>query len=570
MFLNRAIRGTSINGLGVCSRWIHQSFKRDAVSESNVISSVKKQHLKRNPKSNRSIKRNRYNDLKIRVEKDVIESLEMNKKSGLRSPHDRYSRLKIKFDPRFEGSFKDFGVSTRLDRQLSEKLHINQPTDTQRRILSILCSDLSVLAVSSQRSGNSTCLLLYALSMKGRSLLLAPTTLAVLQLQKLCHSLEVEGVAFLYRSSEEEELNQGKQLDLKTPKVIVATPQRMLDLISEKKSDPLFMNLHELNFLGVDDADMQLLNDNKKVVHERPAQILINYIIKLKETVTSNKNSQPLQFGFIETLDISNKLLNMIKENKWNASRTLLPIGLLAKGDVLARARINQSASLSIVISDSKKVLDLKLPPLSSGMEVLSKIRSPIGREFDENAKKHLTSQLQNDKTLSQFISAEVSDALSAVSMKLKTKKSLLICPDSITVRTIMEQLTALGYSSKQLSSSTTNFFNDENEQSQFLISTPSQLPGVNLEGLTSVICLGLHALKDSKTLVLIAGKSQSPHVTLILSKSKTTMVERFMIERMLLKSGVANLTPLIGETDDYDEKAYQELFSDIHGDNSS
>ncbi|KAI0463127.1 hypothetical protein LJB42_003146 [Komagataella kurtzmanii] len=570
MFLNSSIRRTSINGLGVRSRWIHQSFKRDAVSESNVITSVKKQNLKRNPKSNRSIRRNRYNDLRVQVERDVIESLEKNKKSSLKSPHDKYNRLKIKFDPRFEGSFKDFGIFSRLDRQLNEKSHISRPTDNQRRILSILCSGISVLAVASQRSGSSTCLLLYALSIRGRSLLLAPTTLALLQLQKLCHSLEVQDVAFLYRSSEEDELNQEKQLDLKTPQVIVATPQRMLDLISKNNSDPLFMRLHELNFLGVDDADIQLLNDNRKVVHERPAQILINYIMKLKETISSTKNIQPLQFGFIETLDISNKLLNMIEENKWNVSRTLLPIGLLAKGDVLARARINQSARLSIVIGDSRKVLDFKLPPLSTGMEVLSKIRSPIGKEFDENAKKHLTTQLQKDKTLSQFISDEILDALPTVSAKLRKKKSLLICPDSITIRTIMEQLTKLGYSSKQLSSSTTNFFNDENEQSQFLVSTPSQLPGLNLEGLASVICLGLHTLKDAKTLVLIAGKSQSSRVTLILSKSKTTLVERLMIERILLKSGVANLTPLIGETDNYDEKAYQELFSDIHGETSS
>ncbi|ODV94455.1 hypothetical protein PACTADRAFT_35255 [Pachysolen tannophilus NRRL Y-2460] len=526
---------------------------------------------------------------------------------------DGRNKIKLKYDPTLDGNFTDFGIDKFKIFSGFEKNFKNlvKPTPSQRRILSVLNSKISCVNQNKQGTGNSFALVLYALSLEGlhgevSSLIIVQNELLVKQYKEIFDKFlqnypkdKDNKVQYLYRSDEMVELEQETLLSKITPHILVSTPHRLLDIICKHPDDPNYIHLKTLKFLACDDADTLLIDHGKKINKKRATEILIDYINDLREKVVNNP---PLQYCFMSSVDITDKVMRLVTDKKWAADRPILPIGIpsLKSYRFEPAKRLPNYISISpILVTSSKnhqeriKFFDLKTSDLANNLESIKKIRSPVGKEFDENYKRY---RVKNRGKLPKILLDSLPQFLE--NSNSKSEKALLIVPENVSSLKISnylkEKFDIFAEPINQLEfSKLSNLFVSTDMETQFsalnpqfVIATSAQVAGLTLPGLKKIVCLGIDSVVDSSSLVLLGGRFRlnenglindehynttdklrsiegEANISLLYPKSAFSIIERYAFERIILKSGIIKIHPLMNEFEPTDLSTYKELFEE-------
>lgn len=521
-----------------------------------------------------------YKRLNTIVRKELQSKFDESREKQLLS----HKNLKIKYNPKEVGDFSSFGVTKTLTQAVKDAFpSLETASPDQSKILAVLKSHISCFARTSPGSGSSLSGLVYAMDMRRRdiksvdSIILVPTTQLVKQYQRYSERLLNEykwdkrgKVQFLYRSSKEEEQTQIQNLEAITPQTIVTTPQRLLDVISEHVDDPNYMKINCVRFIALDELDSLLL---KTSGHTKPAEILIDYVNRLRGTVVNNP---PLQFLFIDSIDHSLRLDRLIEDKEWCVSRNFVSVGSPpSKSDIIPRPSIPSNVLISLIVSDTKTGdKDVRLQAAVDIVEAMKRLRANVEIEFDKGYKLYrLKSRNGVEANLVELVRA-------IPRMKLSQDKTLCIVPEGASIPRLLETFAQNKLSAQWIDDVDLHKFFDEPGEAMLLL-TPSSITGVSFPGLRNIICLGVDSVSDFRTLTKIATRCRLPKtgllrdhtvgdkdlepvfsckLTLMMTRKEFGMMERFALERVLLQSGLQRLTPVIGDYEEVDLGKYQEL----------
>lgn len=265
---------------------------------------------------------------------------------------------------------------------------IKHPTQIQKNLLSLLKSDLSVLAASPPGTGKSLATALFLLSHTPdkllqsdtpsiSNLLIVPTPDLASQYYNIIKKLtsksginENQVVQCIYRADAESERKQIELLKkYPAPHVLIGTPTRILDILSSPnlKLLPLF----NLSFIAVDEADRLLpkiclyssFEKNNKFVakdfkHSVPTQVLLNFLVPWRDNYVSANNDYffPLRF-LLESSTASNNLKLICSKNNWIKGRTMLRLGTDKVGGEMRERIANDVSSYFVSFNPQTGIL---------------------------------------------------------------------------------------------------------------------------------------------------------------------------------------------------------------------
>lgn len=429
--------------------------------------------------------------------------------------------LNLKLDPRKDGNFEDFKVRRDLATRLSAGHNISAPTSTEKKILTILRSNYSLLSRNAPGTGKSTSLLLHGLNVRTiragkydpsetfprpnvpQSLLLLNSSFSVMQCQQFYNELypspedKLRAPAhFLYRSPSPE--IESQQLAHPTFKLhchlIVATAPRLLDVISADVS--CLPQLDRLAFIGVDDADEQLLSDpnakgqlNLSNADSKrkptPSETLIDFLVLLAEDPLG------IQFAFVNSSSVSANLRQLIEFKNWATTKPganavglkkLVAVGNpeIDMSKVLPYRRIPKDVKFHALTvkpvqlaeqqqqQQQKQTFEfknVKIPDVPTGLDAVLELSSPETKSFDAEYRSYRLSllrkrsnQMKNQHqskdaasyifpALKQFLQ---SDGISKDADKVKAPL-LVVIPDTASLKGTLTNLRKLGINAKIL-----------------------------------------------------------------------------------------------------------------------
>ncbi|KAK9458209.1 P-loop containing nucleoside triphosphate hydrolase protein [Dipodascopsis uninucleata] len=242
--------------------------------------------------------------------------------------------------------------------------HIVSLTDVQHAVLKSLRQEHSCVVASHSGTGKSTALALHLLSTpKFRtpiasvtSVLLVPHTELGFQYFEFFSSLLRSGnapvssqqiIQFLYRGTDDEMMQQRQMLKkYPTPHILIATPKRLLDMLSSPKERDL-INIKFVQTVVLDDADamMKLRFDNngymgivskskknhKKRAHKAPIVVAMDYISSLRKAALAAYSLKlPLRvIAATSSISASGPLYDIITERGWTQGSTVDAVGVV-------------------------------------------------------------------------------------------------------------------------------------------------------------------------------------------------------------------------------------------------
>ncbi|OLL25715.1 ATP-dependent RNA helicase DBP8 [Neolecta irregularis DAH-3] len=309
----------------------------------------------------------------------------MEKITEKRKKHES-PREPLRLDSMEAASFLDVHIKPQLVATLQTAFpEVKKPTEPQKQLLLALHHKYNLILRSHAGTGKSLALLLYLLSTQRVShkdpatslsflsiscLLLVPSGDLAIQCKSWAYKLlgnlpEKERVVqILFRGSKEEESEQDQYHSIHPrPHLLIATPTRLLDLISNN----IRFDFRDLRILALDEADL-LIEPLKKYALEKeiqkrkhhvpPAEILINYVLQQQEMWATYAKLPNIHFVAISAT-ANQRLAAQIYKNKW--VRAISTIGMDPPGGVWGwDLRIPKSIQHSVLLSSTS--LDATLP----------------------------------------------------------------------------------------------------------------------------------------------------------------------------------------------------------------
>ncbi|GMM33001.1 hypothetical protein DASC09_003260 [Saccharomycopsis crataegensis] len=469
--------------------------------------------------------------------------------------------FKLSVDPSVNSSFSELKMVPRVTDVLPNiKINPNYPTTTQRKILSVLSAKYSLLSRHHPGTGKSMSFLLHSLNLRVNKvsnnatlknkndilpsgLLLMNSANCVLQCRDLFRKMYPTpndlpfSVEFLYRSSESEvEERQVESLLSNSTKchLIVSTPSRLLDIISQSSPSSL-PDLQNLRFIGVDDADSQLLDANNEEIIDynqphkaQPAELLIDYLVK------NNRKSEFLQLGFLNSTSINANLRSFLehKTDAWFSGKDTKSNNCVTIGapeidiyKTISGRRISKDIEvIGIATSKSEEnqviLKNIKIPDIpEAGSQLLKEISSPETQKFDKEFKKYrLSADVKSKINNEQFLNESFESLRFFLKDILGKKESpLLVIPDTISILKVQELLVNNNIDSKiwkingpsdKLYSTFEDFMKHKaGENPKILISSMHGIGGITFPQLKTIIGFGIDTFKDSNAFVKLASR---------------------------------------------------------------
>ena len=490
----------------------------------------------------------------------VIESY--NKKHLL--PIDQRIKLNLDKDLNWFNVGFDYPLSTAIVRYLSKRRHVSYSkesyadfplTNFEQRFFALMSGYGSTVAKGPSGCGKSFSLLLSALNLrrmniKGKginSLILVKSNSLVTQYQNVVNGLisnlrtdqQVNPkniVQFLYRSTPEEELQQEDDLtDFQAPHVLVATPQRLLDILSSKGMD--FVKINSLSYIAVDDftsmIDETLMLETKK---EAPVVKLMNYVLKLQDYRRMHNCPHP-QVILTTNDAATDSLIQQLKEyTKWIDWKKFAPIGKFGdEEDVPHYKYISDKVAVSTVLvlprfknetSDKFKVTLYDMKPFEYG-ETPSEWLNKVYRTSYGNSEAYRKHRNTKWSSIPQEVKmGEIEILCSGLGKLLKKqdvldwmkdgKPAIVVHSDELNSNSIVEKLSKKTKRKIAVLDVRKHFtqFVDKSTKTEddidLYVTNTSSLLGVTLAGLKTIFILGTDAIKTPSNLAMIMGRARN------------------------------------------------------------
>ncbi|ODQ79365.1 hypothetical protein BABINDRAFT_8309 [Babjeviella inositovora NRRL Y-12698] len=467
----------------------------------------------------------------------------------------------LKYDPRASGSFQVFGVPEVVDNLLHNTFpDIKEPTMDQKAMLSVLNSNLSIITRQGPGTGKSLAVMLHALSMPRNFvvkwdnvnmshyrrqdisyLILAPNDNAVRYyeetLDRLISSSDTKAEVpknmifqALYGENTAENLPRGFK-DFQHPHILVATPKTVLWLLHKNAELVNFRNLKCVAFENAEElftSKTQLVQMGLKKRHEYAATALLKQIIYVQRQETMwveqykiHRPVWPLQFAFMCTPDGYDAVKKTIEEQAWCRERAVAPMGaaLTQEGSDYVRTLFPKKVDVSIMKAVKTElgvsVCDINAPAFPTGYKLNKLVHDENFVSFDEQYighRRHVAKDSQRVKLPDYLLDCvkTVTDRVFEKSDELwNGGKTLIIVPECIPLPAFTEVLAGKGVEVTPLERFTPAvhaFFTPTNDSSRHLLAHMSQLKGVPLPNLSTIITVGVDAIADNRVLVELAG----------------------------------------------------------------
>lgn len=149
--------------------------------------------------------------------------------------------------------FSSLQIDSRVLDILDRK-HISEPTPIQQQSIPPLLAGDDCIGIAQTGSGKTLAFVIplfqHLQARPGRALILAPTRELAFQIQEICRwferSFRVQSTVIIGGASMHKQISEIRQ----HPRIIVATPGRLIDHLQQKN-----INLSDVNFLVLDEAD---------------------------------------------------------------------------------------------------------------------------------------------------------------------------------------------------------------------------------------------------------------------------------------------------------------------------
>lgn len=230
--------------------------------------------------------------------------------------------IPLKVNPQNVQTFSDLKIPPRMINSLSS-LGIYNPLETQKKIIALLYSGVSISINALKGSGTSTAIAAFTalkrpMKMQSddtasmiSSLILVPSPQLARQYVDLIGKITQNQVqaAAVFRGDEACTACQEKALASGTPEILISTPTRLLDLLADPEKRHL-VPVHALNCIAIDEADWQFKDSKSRILSnsstrskviktpEAPIDTLLNYVVGWRDSFVRHnaKNTfSPLQ-----------------------------------------------------------------------------------------------------------------------------------------------------------------------------------------------------------------------------------------------------------------------------------
>lgn len=342
---------------------------------------------------------------------------EINWRDIIRNPIFRTATLRYLNDNLNEREMnKKISFNARENYKYDSLVDLVKMTDFQKRFYTLMTAYASTIAKGPNGSGKSFALLSSAMNMRRsntrgigiNSLILVKSNELVSQYKRIVESIvnqidnpnmNIKNVAqFISRGMPKEELSQEDDLmDFPCPHILVATPQRLLDLLSSRGMD--FIKINSLAFIGVDDFNSMIHSElllETKI--KSPIVTLLDYVVKLQDYKRNHNDPHP---QIVLTVDESTPdiLIEQIKQStKWFDWNKFAPIGKFNDStDIPTFKYIPYDVTVSTVLAKPVERID---DPINT--ELVEKLRMEVAemekllksKDLKKNAKRKLEVKL--------------------------------------------------------------------------------------------------------------------------------------------------------------------------------
>ncbi|KAA8900272.1 hypothetical protein TRICI_006234 [Trichomonascus ciferrii] len=298
--------------------------------------------------------------------------------------------IKLLIDPKKVNEFSqlqlDLPVLSALKKALPE---VVKPTKVQKNMLAALKSDLSVVVRSAPGAGKSLATALYVLSSMNPNeisishLILVPSEHLVEQYYDTITKLLPNDAAVddivqrLYRADSPIEQKQLQLLQThKSPRIVVSTPTRILDMLSSENRT--LLPLQNLSCVAIDEADHLLPSEkylkrskssilSPKTSTRPPTDILMAHITAWRATHMRRQNKQlsPLRL-ILESSTASSYLRKLAPGNNWIQQSPIVKVGLDEAGGIHTNRLPRDVDAYAVSYNPTtKKLRNSELPTLT-------------------------------------------------------------------------------------------------------------------------------------------------------------------------------------------------------------
>lgn len=446
--------------------------------------------------------------------------------------------IRLKIDPKTATTFEDLKIPPSLINAVKKAYpYIKEPTSTQKNMLSLLQSDLSLLVKAESGSGMSTATILYLLAVKPlkvntgendsciQNLVVVPTQDLALQYEETIKNIlqnspiDIKNaIQILYRTSEDEQNRQINILkDYPAPKILVGTPTRILDILANSDMRQ-YLRLNALSTIVLDEVE-QLIPKNEKLesnlkqtskyskkVARAPTEILLDHIIPLRNYNIEQYNDifVPLRLIF-QSCVASSYTKKLAVQHRWATTRPMLRLGLTGLPNTINNTIPSNVKSHLVTYDQTINLLrDTKFelidPDLLADPEFLMSTQG-----LNELRRKQLL--WEQSKTTSNSILETVTDYITGLVKLFKeanidtTEPILILVPERFSIPTFIEKLHDIG----NIKASASKY--DKNMESQVYVYRAKNVAGLDFPNLKNVFILGWDTLLSSKLFVVAAGR---------------------------------------------------------------
>lgn len=450
---------------------------------------------------------------------------------------------------------------------LRESLHkhfpeVKAPTKIQRNMLALLNSDLSLLVKSDAGTGKSLATAIFLLSFVGikfksdkpyiTNLLVVPTADLAEQYMTIFRKMLKDSplslhkiVQCIYRSDEATEATQMNLLkDFPAPKILVGTPQRILDILSTPEHQGA-LPLNNLSCIALDEVDQLLpkkglYKDPTTLRHtlreanvgtKVPTQILLNHIIPWRNANVKMNNDYftPLRVLF-ESSTASGYPKLIALSNNWIKGRPMIRLGLDELGGEKTK-RLPRDVTNYFVTYDSYAGIlrDTTLPLFDDDVVNDATFLEAV-KDINERRRKELLQQSKKENKAKEEKILKFAQSLKKLlESDTSGKRALVVIPESFSIlafmKTLKEHTGVNAMYSKFVGEETGIVYNNEqgklvkvDPQTIFTKDASEELPrvlihrakavsGLDFPGLQRIYGLSWDSILSSKLYTNLAGR---------------------------------------------------------------
>jgi hypothetical protein len=309
-------------------------------------------------------------------------------------------------------------------------------------------------------------------------------------------------VQHIYRSNEEDEINQLAKLKKHTPSILVAQPTILLDFLCDQARE--LIPLHSLSNVIIEEADI-FYKTHKKDRHNRPLSMLLNYLVEWRSKYIGRLGDGNSPYQNKPTTGESNQALTSSIDEK---SLRLL-ISCSQESSVSFEPWLVNSSRPLIEIGSSNRVLTTNLIQV---MDSHGGNLRPI----------NITTVNPSGKIVPQEpLKANLADYIEGVGKVLAMtvqKKALVLVPPAVSIQWMISEFYKQGISAAAITSHAPQFhFRNgtgeireidhqtmflSNDKPQILLMKETEIQGLNFPGLAKIILLTPHASSSVTSLL--------------------------------------------------------------------